>query len=90
MCSAHNCRPDLQFEAAWALKNISSGTSNQTKLMVKTGAVPNLIEFLSSPHHNVCEQALLALGNVAGQKKICCSLDLILKYQVSIKCQSDI
>ena len=35
------------------------------------GAVPILIQLLSSPHVNVCEQAVWALGNITGDGPEC-------------------
>ena len=54
----------LQFEACWALTNIAS--TDYTKCVVDSGAVPHLVHLLSSPHADCREQSAWCLGNISG------------------------
>ena len=46
--------------------DVISGEEHQTQAVVKSGAVPKFVQLLSSSNRDVREQALWALGNIAG------------------------
>uniref|UniRef100_A0A1I7U9S0 Importin subunit alpha n=1 Tax=Caenorhabditis tropicalis TaxID=1561998 RepID=A0A1I7U9S0_9PELO len=56
----------VQYEAAWALTNIVSGTTAQTVAAVEAGATDPLIKLACHQSAQISEQALWAVANIAG------------------------
>jgi importin subunit alpha-1 len=73
--------PAAQFEAVWALTNIASGTTDHAACIVNTPRlVSSFVRLLGSADQNVCEQAVWALGSIAGDTPI--HRDLLLERGV--------
>merc|ERR550514_1303584 len=56
----------IRFEAAWALTNVASGSSEHTRVVVDHGGVEAFVNILSQEDGDIKEQAIWALGNIAG------------------------
>lgn len=53
------------------MTNIASGTAEHTQFVIDAGSIPQFINLLSSNVADVREQAVWALGNIAGDSPKC-------------------
>jgi importin subunit alpha-1 len=58
--------PKLQFEAAWCLTNVASGSYQHVQVLLGKGTIDAFVQLLASPHVEVIEQSIWGLGNLAG------------------------
>lgn len=69
MLQAPHVSDKLRFEALWALTNVASGTSEQCQVLVQEGALPAFVAMTKSSNAECREQAVWAIGNVAGDSE---------------------
>lgn len=60
-----DCRPQLQFEAGWALSNLTALSIEASKAASSIGAIPKLIKLLESPQFELKDLAVWGLLNLA-------------------------
>ena len=53
----NNNKP-LQYHAAWALTNITSGTDEEAEVVVRCGAIPKFVKLITSTSKKVKSQAM--------------------------------
>jgi hypothetical protein len=73
----HHHIPKFQFESAWCLTNIASGTSDHVNCLIEKDVVNHFIKLLDSPCLEVVEQVIWGLGNIAGDSPM--TRDCVLK-----------
>jgi len=56
----------IRFECAWALTNVASGASKHTRVVVDAGGLETFVHILANETGEIQEQAVWALGNIAG------------------------
>ena len=69
--------PEIQLEAGWALTNLCSGTTEQTKILINYGVIPGFISLVKSENSDIIEQGMWGLGNITGDGFE--MIDLVLK-----------
>jgi len=71
---------ELMVELNWILSNVSSGTPEQTQLLITLEIIPRALNLLSHINQTVIENALWILANIAGDSLE--KRDLLLEYGI--------
>lgn len=66
----HHNIPKFQFEAAWCLTNVASGTTDHVSNLIEKDVLIHFNQLLSSPHIEVVEQVIWGIGNIAGDSPL--------------------
>ncbi|XP_039162369.1 importin subunit alpha-4 [Eucalyptus grandis] len=61
--------PLLQTQAAWALVNIASGTSDHARLIIQLGSIPKFVQLLRSSVADIRENVIWALANIVADSQ---------------------
>ena len=69
---------NTRIEAAWIITNVASGTKEDTAYVVGTNCVPSLVKMLHESDDAIIDQAVWALGNIAGDCER--TRDCVLSY----------
>jgi len=56
----------VKMEAAWCLTNLCSGSTEQIQSCIHQGVIPAFLKLLKVKDHEVVEQSVWGLGNIAG------------------------
>lgn len=63
-CLKDNSNLELQFDAAWALTNVTAESTEPVKAVIEADAVPYLVFLIRSCATKVAEQAVWTLGEL--------------------------
>lgn len=66
----YNLVKKIRSEAAWALTNVASGSSEQTQKILDFGAIPLFADMLRENDEELVDQAAWAFGNISGDSEI--------------------
>ena len=62
-----NDMPDIQYESAWCITNIATGSRDQVQCLVEKGVIPKLAVLMKNEKNKLKNQAIWALGNISGE-----------------------